>query len=206
MSSSGIPIRARAGTSPARTTAAADFWVVKLDGAGAVQWQKAARRQRILRMDISIQQTADGGYVLLGYSHLERERDVTGTNHGNYDYWVVKLDGAGDDPVAETARRQRKRRRILRAADGRRRIHSSSGIQPRARAGTSPVTNHGGSDFWAVETDRVPSSGSRPGWNFVSVPAVLASAMTQRKPSSPASTRTATRYSSTTPPRRHGWR
>ncbi len=72
----------------------ADFWVVKLDGTGAMQWQKslggtaddAAR---------AVQQTADGGYIVAGYT-ASTNGDVTG-NHGSYDCWVVKL---APDPAA----------------------------------------------------------------------------------------------------------
>src|SRR5690606_20007240 len=42
----------------------------------------------------SIQQTADGGYIIAG-SSVSNNGDVTG-NHGNEDYWVVKLNTMGD--------------------------------------------------------------------------------------------------------------
>ncbi|MDT8412112.1 MAG: T9SS type A sorting domain-containing protein [Vicingaceae bacterium] len=69
-----------------------DYWVVKLDGTGTIEWQKSlggsggddAR---------SIQQTADGGYIVAGSSN-STDGDVTG-NQGDWDYWVVKLDGSG---------------------------------------------------------------------------------------------------------------
>ena len=39
----------------------------------------------------SVQQTADGGYIVAGYSSSSASGDVTGTTHGLNDYWVVKL-------------------------------------------------------------------------------------------------------------------
>src|SRR5690606_33407927 len=65
-----------------------DCWVVKLDHTGNIQWQKSLGGSSI---DVahSIQQTADGGYILAGYSH-SNDGDVTG-NHGGYDCWIVKL-------------------------------------------------------------------------------------------------------------------
>ncbi|GHV42257.1 hypothetical protein FACS1894187_24420 [Synergistales bacterium] len=46
----------------------------------------------------SIQQTSDGGYIVAGYSD-SNDGDVSG-NHGNSDYWIVKLspDGSGTGP------------------------------------------------------------------------------------------------------------
>ncbi|MCK9593687.1 MAG: PKD domain-containing protein [Methanoregula sp.] len=71
----------------------ADYWVVKLDSTGTTLWQKCLGG---LNHDNakSIQQTADGGYIIAGYTY-SNNGNVTG-NHGNYDYWVVKLDNSGN--------------------------------------------------------------------------------------------------------------
>jgi hypothetical protein len=70
-----------------------DYWVVKLDTTGNIQWQKC-----LGGTDgdgaYSIQQTSDGGYIVAGWS-MSNDGDVTG-NHGNGDYWVVKLDTLGN--------------------------------------------------------------------------------------------------------------
>ena len=42
----------------------------------------------------SIQQTADGGYIVAGDSY-SNDGDVTG-NHGGNDYWIVKLDASAN--------------------------------------------------------------------------------------------------------------
>src|ERR1043165_1619681 len=42
----------------------------------------------------SIQQSADGGYIVAGYS-FSNNGDVSG-NHGLSDYWIVKLNSAGN--------------------------------------------------------------------------------------------------------------
>jgi len=69
-----------------------DFWVVKLDNAGTIQWQKSLGGTDE-DAAYSIQQTTDGGYIVAGYS-ASNDGDVSG-NHGSHDYWVVKLDNAG---------------------------------------------------------------------------------------------------------------
>jgi pimeloyl-ACP methyl ester carboxylesterase len=72
-----------------------DFWIVKTDTAGVIQWQKSlgGSGTDVAR---SIQQTADSGYIVAGYSN-SNDGDVTG-HHGaaDYDYWVVKLDVNGN--------------------------------------------------------------------------------------------------------------
>jgi len=70
-----------------------DYWVVKLDNTGAVQWQKSLGGSKEDAAS-SIQQSSDGGYIVVGYS-TSNDGDVSG-NHGDIDYWVVKLDNAGN--------------------------------------------------------------------------------------------------------------
>jgi hypothetical protein len=72
-----------------------DFWIVKLDTTGDIQWQKSLGGSGYDRTDYdqSICQTADGGYIVAGYSN-SNDGDVSG-NHGGYDYWIVKLNSNG---------------------------------------------------------------------------------------------------------------
>jgi hypothetical protein len=64
-----------------------DGWVLKLDGAGAVEWEKAyggADEDLVY----SIQQTADGGYIVAGETYS--------FGAGDSDMWVLKLNETGD--------------------------------------------------------------------------------------------------------------
>ena len=70
-----------------------DFWVVKLNGSGDLVWQKALGGSADDEA-YSIQQTADGGYIVGGLA-TSNNGDVSG-NHGGWDFWVVKLNGSGD--------------------------------------------------------------------------------------------------------------
>jgi uncharacterized delta-60 repeat protein len=63
-----------------------DFWVLKLDSAGGVTWQKAYGGSGSDYAE-SIQQTADGGYIVAGYTYS--------FGAGGVDFWVLKLDSAG---------------------------------------------------------------------------------------------------------------
>src|SRR5690606_18589800 len=69
-----------------------DFWIVKIDITGNILWQKALGGSGD-EMATSIELTSDGGYIVAGASN-SNDGDVSG-NHGNFDYWVVKLDGTG---------------------------------------------------------------------------------------------------------------
>ncbi len=70
----------------------ADYWVVKLSDTGNLQWQKClggSGRDNAT----SVQQTTDGGFIIAGCSDFNGG-DVTG-NHGQYDFWIVKLNSSG---------------------------------------------------------------------------------------------------------------
>lgn len=73
-------------------SASYDYWIVKLDGSGTIQWQKTygGTAEDDCRY---IQQTADGGYIATGFS-LSVNGDLTG-NHGIWDYWVIKISATG---------------------------------------------------------------------------------------------------------------
>ena len=74
-----------------------EYWVVKLDANGNVEWQKTLGGTG-LDLGGYVQQTNDGGYIVAGGSY-SWDGDVTG-NHGNNDYWIVKLEGNGTIPCA----------------------------------------------------------------------------------------------------------
>jgi hypothetical protein len=70
---------------------AEDFWVVKLNESGALQWQQALGSSEYEEAR-SVEQMKNGEYIVAGWSAFSNpdNGDVTG-NHGNYDFWVVKL-------------------------------------------------------------------------------------------------------------------
>jgi hypothetical protein len=70
-----------------------DYWVVKLDASGNLIWQKSLGG---IEDDnaYSVHQTTDGGFIVAGFSGSS-DGDVSG-NHGGWDYWITKLDTAGN--------------------------------------------------------------------------------------------------------------
>jgi len=76
-------------------TGTSDYWVIKLDSTGNIVWQNTIGGSS---SDVlySIQQTADGGFILGGWTDSGISGDKTEASHGDTDYWVVKLDTAGN--------------------------------------------------------------------------------------------------------------
>lgn len=70
-----------------------DLWVVKLDAAGNIQWQKSLGGSTV-DFGYAIAPCDDGGFIINGTSN-SNDGDVTG-NHGSSDFWVIKLDFLGN--------------------------------------------------------------------------------------------------------------
>jgi hypothetical protein len=67
-----------------------DFWIVKFDSIGTIEWQKCLG-SIYEEFANSIHQTSDSGFILAGITYcLNNDGDVSGA-HGSGDYWVVKL-------------------------------------------------------------------------------------------------------------------
>ena len=70
-----------------------DYWVVKMNNQGDIQWQKSlgGSGQDYAQ---AVQQTSDGGYVIAG-SSPSTDGDVIG-NDGVIEFWIVKLTEVGE--------------------------------------------------------------------------------------------------------------
>ncbi len=72
-----------------------DYWIVKIDSVGNKEWDK-----RFGGIDHDqlwdLNQTTDGGYILGGFSESEVGGDKTQSSWGLEDYWIVKIDSAGN--------------------------------------------------------------------------------------------------------------
>ncbi|MDO8367169.1 MAG: T9SS type A sorting domain-containing protein, partial [Saprospiraceae bacterium] len=80
-----------------------DFWIVKLNAMGAIQWENTIGGVNLDQL-YSIQQTADGGFILGGLSNSNISGDKTENCLGDYDFWVIKLApesvSTGEAPTA----------------------------------------------------------------------------------------------------------
>jgi hypothetical protein len=126
-----------------------DYWVVKIDANGALQWQKSLGGLADDRAN-AVTQTTDGGYVVVGTTN-STNGDVTG-NKGLYDFWVVKLTSTGtiawQKCLGGTSIEEA--RAVQQTTDG------GLIIVGDARSNNFDLTqNNGGKDFWAVKTNSV---------------------------------------------------
>jgi hypothetical protein len=69
-----------------------DFWVVKLNGVGAVEWKENYGGTGV-DYAYGIKQAVDGGYIIVGQSS-STDYDAIG-NHGSYDGLVIKINSLG---------------------------------------------------------------------------------------------------------------
>ncbi|MCE3007288.1 MAG: hypothetical protein LW884_02945 [Bacteroidetes bacterium] len=85
------------GTKTDTKRGSGDYWIIKLDKSGHVQWDKTIGGNGNDRLS-SLELASDGGYLLggssgsqAGFEKSENSRGPAGRN----DYWVVKLDSEG---------------------------------------------------------------------------------------------------------------
>jgi len=70
----------------------ADYWIVRIDASGSILWQKTFGGSQA-DYPSQVIPTLDNGFLLVGSSTSE-DGDVT-NHHGNYDFWVVKINASG---------------------------------------------------------------------------------------------------------------
>ena len=71
-----------------------DYWLIKLNNMGVIQWQKTYGGDNADR-GVVVRQTTDGGYIMAGHSRTPNNGDVTGNHSGSEDYWIVKTNSSG---------------------------------------------------------------------------------------------------------------
>jgi len=80
------------GDLTSKTTSVNDYWLLKLDVDGNIEWNRTYGGSKDDRGQ-GLVQTADGGYALTGYA-MSSDGDGS-VNNGFHDNWVIKLDVQG---------------------------------------------------------------------------------------------------------------
>jgi hypothetical protein len=151
-----------------------DNWIIKLDTSGNILWQNTigGNDSDVLR---DITQTADGGYLIGGYSKSNISGDKTENSQGDYDYWILKLDAGGNLVWQNTIGGAGidYPRDIKELADGKIMVAgwSNSNI-----SGDKTEASNGGYDYWLVKlnaTGTLLSQNSIGGANDESGPYIL---------------------------------
>ena len=114
-----------------------DFWLVKTDSDGNKEWDKTFGGT-FCEWALSVQQTADGGYILAG--------DTESYGAGEYDFWLVKTDSVGNEEWNRSfgGTDYDWARSVQQTADG-----------GYILAGSTYSYGAGDCDFWLVKTDSV---------------------------------------------------
>ncbi|MFI5219820.1 MAG: T9SS type A sorting domain-containing protein [Bacteroidia bacterium] len=131
----------------------ADYWIVKTDGAGNIQWQNTIGGA-VFDLLYSIQQTADNGFILGGMSESWFSGDKTENCQGGYDYWIVKTDSLGNIQWQNTIGGDSYDyfQSIMQTLDG---GYIFGGWSLSDISGDKTEDNNGGHDYWFVKTNAV---------------------------------------------------
>lgn len=73
---------------------ALDFWVVKINSLGTIIWDKTYGGSGYERL-MTIDKLNDNELIIGGYSNSDISGDKNENSRGNYDYWMLKIDGNG---------------------------------------------------------------------------------------------------------------
>lgn len=72
-----------------------DYWVVKLDNKGNMEWQRVFGGEEDDHIS-SVKQAADGGYIIGGYSASGSTGSKAVSNKSGTDFWILKLKENGE--------------------------------------------------------------------------------------------------------------
>jgi sarcosine oxidase delta subunit len=128
-----------------------DYWIVKLDNEGQIEWQKTIGGQYHDELR-SIIQTADGGYMLAGSSNSTATGDKTEKRYGESDYWVIKTDKSGTIEWQKVygGEGDEQLKTILHTSDGN---YILAGNSASETTGNKNASNKNGIDFWLLKID-----------------------------------------------------
>jgi PKD repeat protein len=136
------------------TLSSSDFWIVKTDGSGNMQWDKRFGGDMMDKMYTFVQ-TSDGGYLLGGISNSGISGDKSQGNWSatiTYDYWIIKTDASGNKQWDKRygGTNDDQLRSILPTSDG---GYLLGGYSNSGASGNRTQNSQGGLDFWIVKID-----------------------------------------------------
>ncbi len=133
------------------TLGSPDYWIVKKDANGILQWEKRFGGSGWDQFN-SMQQTADGGYILGGYSSSPISGDKSQSPKGAIDYWIVKLNATGvlqwDKTFGGSSNDYLSV--VIQTNDG---GYMLSGFSQSGISGDKSESNRGALDYWILKTD-----------------------------------------------------
>jgi hypothetical protein len=131
-----------------------DYWIVKLNDSGEIEWDKTMGGKG--HDDLScIAQTGDGGYILGGSSESNISGEKTENSKGTRDYWVVKLDSAGNVEWDKTIGGSSYDNLIQIKQTGKNK-YLLAGYSASNKTGDKTQYSRGGHDYWIVKLEYTP--------------------------------------------------
>lgn len=129
-----------------------DCWLIKLNSFGSVEWQKTLGGDSYEFCN-SVQQTKDGGYIVGCMSSSNISGDKSENSKGNYDFWLIKLDGSGNKQWDRTLGGSEYEfvNQTIQTADG---GYMAVGLSNSNISGDKSQDSRGGYDYWAVKLDK----------------------------------------------------
>ncbi len=129
----------------------ADYWIVKVNALGEIQWEKLIGGSLDDYAE-SIIQTSDGGYLVAGYSLSSASGDVSETNNGDSDYWIVKLSETGNVIWNRLigGSKEEKAYEVIETLDG---GYAVVGHSESSESGDVTGISNGILDYWIVKLD-----------------------------------------------------
>lgn len=128
-----------------------DFWILKLDNSGTIQWQKTYGGSAD-DAAFSIAQAADGGYIVGGWSQSSVSGDKTQNCQGLDDYWILKLNSSGNLQWQKTIGGSDEDflNSIIQTTDG---GYLCGGSSSSNISGDKNQNGNGWNDYWIVKID-----------------------------------------------------
>src|SRR5271157_226884 len=145
---------ALAGYTTSSSVGTYNFWLVKTNSTGAMQWSQTygPQGEDTDSEAYALVQTTDGGYALGGFTNA--------AGAGGYDVWLVKTDSNGGVQWSQTygGTSDDLAYSLIQTSDG-----------GYALAGFTDSSGAGGNDFYLVKVDSAGASGSSASFNWSSV-------------------------------------
>ena len=127
-----------------------DFWVIKINSSGTLQWQKTLGGTGDDRPS-AVAVTTEGKIGVAGFTN-SNNGDVSG-NHGSQDIWVILLDNANGNFISKKAfggNGDESAKALAAAPDGGLYVGGNSSSSNNGDVGTSK----GNTDYWVLQLDK----------------------------------------------------
>ncbi|QMU31049.1 T9SS type A sorting domain-containing protein [Adhaeribacter radiodurans] len=148
----GSSLSGKSGDKTEASRGGRDYWIIKVDKAGAKEWDKNYGGSGYDELK-KVLQLSTGEYLLAGYSSSPVSGDKTQANQGGTDYWLVKVSSSGEKLWDKRygGKEVEELSGIVLTAEGGFLLGGSSWS---GKSGNKSEESRGKSDFWLVAVDK----------------------------------------------------